>query len=166
MPPPSVRPGDADRAGVAERGREAVRRGRHGELASRETGTGPREPTIRVDVDALERGHVDDDAVVDRAVAGEAVPAAADRQRQAGLGREPDRRGDVGGTGRADDHRGVLVVVRVADLAGLVIGVAAGDDQLALEVGGECLEIDRLEIVLAAGAEGFHRGGSFGVGRR
>ena len=36
------------------------------------------EPPLRIDVQALQRGHVDDDAAVDGAVAGEAVAAAAD----------------------------------------------------------------------------------------
>ena len=62
---------------------------------------------VGVDVDRLQSAEVEDDAVVDRPVAGDVVAAAADRQRQAGRTCERDRRRDVGRTRSLDDHRRV-----------------------------------------------------------
>ena len=93
--------------------RETVRGGRGRVLAGGQAGAGPREPPLGVDVQALQRGHVDDDAAVDGAVAGEAVAAAADRELACrSSAAKPDGARDVGRTGRPDDQRRVAVVVR------------------------------------------------------
>ena len=59
---------EADRPGVAEADREAVLRGRGGELAGGQPGLGPRGAAVDVDVDARHVAQVDDDAAVGRAV--------------------------------------------------------------------------------------------------
>ena len=57
--------GDADRAGVTERGGEAVSGRGVGVLAGRQPGAGPGEAAVGVDVQALHRAQVEDDAAVD-----------------------------------------------------------------------------------------------------
>ena len=61
---------------------------------------------------------VEDDAAVARAVAGDAVAAAADGELEAGLAGEHDGACDVGRPGRLDDQRRAAVEGRVVDLAG------------------------------------------------
>ena len=97
MPPPRVRPAMPDAAGVAERGRQAMRRGRGGVLAGGQAGLGPGEAALGVDVEALHGAEVEDDPALDGAVAGQAVAAAADGELEPGVAGEDDRPGDVGG---------------------------------------------------------------------
>ena len=52
---------------------------------------------------AFEVADVEDDPALDRAVAGAAVAAGADRQLEAGLAGERDHLGDVVGVGDPDD---------------------------------------------------------------
>src|SRR5204863_7859773 len=82
---------DPYRTGVAEAHRETVLSGRSGELGGGEAGLGPGRAASDVDVDRRHVAQVDDQPVVGGAVAGPAVPAAADCERQAGLARESDR---------------------------------------------------------------------------
>ena len=96
--------GDADAARVAERGREAVLGRRGGVLAGAQAGLRPGEPTGGVDVEALHQAQVEDDAALGRAVAGQAVGAAADGQLEAGLAGEHDGPRDVGGRRGLDDE--------------------------------------------------------------
>ena len=77
--------GDADRTGVAERRCEPVCGHRIGVFAGRQAWLRPRHAAIRIDVEALHRAEVEDDPAIVGAVAGEAVPAAANRQGQADL---------------------------------------------------------------------------------
>ena len=64
---------DPDRAGVPEAGRETVLDGL-GDLASGQAGLGPGGPAVGVDLEALHVAEIDDDAAVDRAVAGALWP--------------------------------------------------------------------------------------------
>ena len=82
-------PADADRAGVAEPGRQAVLGGGR-RVRRRRSGRPPAQAVRAVDVD-VERVHVaqvEHDPAVDDAVAGGAVAAAADGERQPGLAGE------------------------------------------------------------------------------
>ena len=72
-------------------------------------GLGPGEAPLGVDVQALHGAEVEDDAAVARAVAGDAVRAAADRQLEAGVAREEHRPDDVRRAGGPDDQRGVPI---------------------------------------------------------
>ena len=65
-----------------------------------------------IDLDALHRREVDDDAAVDAGEAGDAVPAAADRDGQLLAAGELERADDVGHAGAAGDQRGVAVDAR------------------------------------------------------
>ena len=137
-------PGDPDRAGVAERRREAVGRGRLRVLHRREAGLRPGDAAVDVDVEALHPAQVEDDAAVDRAVARDAVPAGADGELHPGLRGERHGPRDVALAGGSHDHRGVAVVGQVVDLAGAVVVGLAGEDHLAQELGLERGEIERV----------------------
>jgi hypothetical protein len=80
---------------------------------------------------------------VDHAVVGDAVAAAADRQREAELASEVDRRRDVGGAGGPDDGERVAVGNDGLGPTGRVEGVAAGREELAGEPGAEVVELGR-----------------------
>ena len=136
--------GDADRSGVAERRREPVGRDGDRVLAGGQAGLRPGEPALGIDVETLHRAEVEDDAAVIRAVAGEAVPAAADRQLEAGLAGQDDGPGDIVRIGRANDQGRALVGVRVVDLAGFVVVGAAGQDDRAVQIGLEGFEVERV----------------------
>ena len=97
-------PADAHRSGVPEAGDQPVGAGRGGELAGCQARLGPGGPLLRVDLQSLHAGKVEDDAAVGAAVAGGAVPAAAHRQLEAAVAGEGDDPGDLGGVGGADDH--------------------------------------------------------------
>ena len=133
--------------------------------SARQTGLRPGEAALGIDVEALHRAEVEDDAAVVRAVAGEAVAAAADRQREAGLARQDDGPGDVGRVGRADDQRRAPVGVRAVDLAGHVVVGAAGQDDRAVQTGLEGFEVERVVGLGAGGAEGFHERAPWWCGR-
>ena len=113
IPPPSVRPAIPTRPGVAERRREPVGRGRVRVLAGGQAGLGPGEAPIGSMWSALHRAEVEDDAAVVRAVAGQAVAAAADRElerpsraRTGPSGRRRPRRPRGRSAGRAIAWRG------------------------------------------------------------
>ena len=147
-------PGDADRPGVAERGGQTV--GRRGDrvFLGRQTGLGPRDPALGIDVEALHGAEVEHDPAVVGAVAGEAVAAAADRQGQPRLACQVDRAGDVGRVGRANDERRTLVGPGAVHLPRQVVLGAAGEHDRAAQTGLEGVEVER--VVVAGGAEGFH----------
>ena len=84
---------------------------------------------LRVDLDALQRREVDDDAVVARPQAGAVVAAAADGQEQVVVAGERDRLRDVGRARALRDQRRPLVDHGVVDLARLVVVGVFGPDQ-------------------------------------
>ena len=96
---------DPDRAGVPEAGRETVLDGFGGILPSGQAGLGPGGPVRGVDLEALHVAEIDDDAAVDRAVAGRAVAAAPNGQLDAVIARVVDDGRDVVGVRHADDRR-------------------------------------------------------------
>ena len=105
--------------------------------SARQAGLGPGQPTLGVDVQALHRAEVEDDPALGRAVAGQAVAAAADRQLEAGLAGEDDGPRDVAGVGRLDDQRRATVDLREVDLAGVVVGRRPRADDRPGEAGDE-----------------------------
>jgi hypothetical protein len=86
-----------------------------------------------VDVHSLQTGEIDQDATVDGAVAGDAVPAAANRERQALLSGVVDRVDDVGGPHGSHDERRPLVDRPVPHRPGVVIAQIPRSDHLTLE---------------------------------
>ena len=134
-PPPSVRPPtpvvEMMPLGVARPCSPVARV----DLAPRAAAADADRPRRRVDVDLLEGGEVDDDAVVARAQPAAVVAAAADRERQLARAGEGDRRGDVVGVGAARDQRGPAVDHRVVDRASGLVGGIARADQRAAEAG-------------------------------
>jgi hypothetical protein len=70
---------DANRPGVAEARREAVRARRGAVLAGGQSGAGPRRTPGGVDLERAQRRQVDDDAAVAHAVARRTVATATDR---------------------------------------------------------------------------------------
>ncbi len=155
-------PGDADRPGVAERGGQTV--GRRGDrvFLGRQTGLGPRDPALGIDVEALHGAEVEHDAAVVGAVAGEAVAAAADRQGQARLACQVDRAGDVGRVGRANDERRTLVGPGAVHLPRQVVLGAAGEHDRAAQTGLEGVEVER--VVVAGGCGRLPCVGSLAMG--
>ncbi len=132
IPPPSVRSGGADVADDARHRRQAVRLGLDQQVAVARSGAEADGAGVGVDVDAVGRAEVDHEAAVDRAVAGDVAPAAADRQLQAAIGRDLQRRHDVGRAAAAGDDRGPQIGAHVVDGArGVVAGVARQHDLAA-----------------------------------
>ena len=85
---------------------------------------------LGVDLEVAQVGEVEHDAVVDHAVAGRAVAAAADGQVGAGLAGERDDAGDVGRVGDPDDHGRPAVDRAEENGARLVVaGVLRCDDR-------------------------------------
>ena len=80
-------------------------------------------------------GQVDHQTAVADRVAGDAVPAAAHRQRQVVGRREPHRRGDVGGVGAAGDKGRSPVDRGIPEAAGRVVTVVIGPQQRSAERG-------------------------------
>ena len=88
---------------------------------------------VGVDVEAVHVAQVEDDAAVGRAVARRAVPAAADRQLQAGLARDLDDGLHVLDVRDPHDHGGPPVDVPVHDLARCVVVVVVRADDAAVD---------------------------------
>jgi hypothetical protein len=130
-------PADADRAGVAEPGRQAVGVRGGGVLPRGQARLGPGGAALWVDVQRTQVRQVEDDAPVADAVAGRAVAAAADGELQPGLARERDDAGDVRGVGGADDDRGPPVEPAVEEGAPLVVAGVVRRDHAAAQVGAE-----------------------------
>ena len=82
-------------------------------------------------------GQVEHDPALGRAVTGAAVPAAADRELEAGLAGERDTRRDVVRVGDLDDDRRVAVDRAVHDRAGRVVVVVTGPDDPAARGGAD-----------------------------
>ena len=117
---------------AADRGQAVFLRGGV-EVAPQDTGSGASGPRFGVQLDRAHRRQVDHEAVVVDAQARDAVAAAADGDREVALAGEPERGGHVGGARGAGDQRGPAVDRAVPDLAGLVVVVVAGAQQLTLE---------------------------------
>jgi hypothetical protein len=145
-------PAEADGPHVAEAHRQAVGTGRGGELSCGETRLGPRRATAHVDLDGLHVSQVEDDASVDRAVAGAAVTAAAHGQWETGLPGQRDGPCDVTVDGRAHDHSRPGVEAARDDLSCLVVAVIARAEHATLELGAEIRQGDG-----AAGGERRHQ---------
>src|SRR5690606_20680360 len=110
----------ADGVGVTGGEGQAVGVGRAGEVAGGRAGLDARGPGGRVDLDPLHPREVDDERVVDDAEPGDAVPAAADRERQPVGAGERHGRGDVVRVRGADDGGRVAVDGDRDGAAGLV----------------------------------------------
>ena len=133
-PPPRVMPADPDRAGVAEADGQPVGARRGGDSpAVRPVWA----QAVRLAVSMLQRlaGRDRSSTIPPShdAVAGDAVPAAADGQLQPGLGGERDHLGDVGGVGGPDDGRRPAVEPAVEQRSGLVVAGVVGGDHPAVD---------------------------------
>ena len=126
-------PADPDGTGVPEARRQAVGRGGRRVLHRGQSGLGPGRPTLDIDVERLHVAQIQHDAVVDDRVAGSAVAAAADREREAGVTRKRDHVGDVLGVGRPDDAHGPTIDPAGHDRPGLVVLVVVGRDHPAVD---------------------------------
>ena len=78
-------PANADRAGIAEPGRQAVGCRRVGVLAGSQARLGPGGASFGIDLERAHVREVEHDAPIGDAVAGQAVAAAADGQLQPGF---------------------------------------------------------------------------------
>ena len=78
-------PADPDRTGVAERCREPVLGGGGRVSTGGQAAAGPRRAALVVDLQPVEVAEVEHDPTLGRAVAGDAVAAAPDRELEAGL---------------------------------------------------------------------------------
>jgi hypothetical protein len=83
-------------------------------------------PRVRVDVDALHLGEVDQQRAVGDASPGDAVAAAADGDLEPALAREVDRGGDVARAPAAHDQRRPSVDEPVVDEASRLVALVAG----------------------------------------
>lgn len=90
----------------------------------------PHRPGVRVDLDRAQRAQVEHDAVVDRAVARDAVPAAPHREQHPVRRGGRDRRRDLGGVTRPDDGERAAVDHPVPDPPRVVVVVVARGDHL------------------------------------
>ena len=122
-------------------GRDDAARGRHPVLVGRgihfspdAAAADPDRAGPRIDLDVLQAGEVEDDAVVAGAETGAVVGTSTDRQEDVMVGGEGDDLGDVVDVGGARDQPGAAVDHRVVDLAGLVVAGVLGADQLTGEV--------------------------------
>jgi hypothetical protein len=124
---------DPDVRAVAERdGHSLGERGLH-EAAGPDAGARRPDPPLRVDLDRVEPGEVEQDAALGGTVARDRVAAASDRELGAGLARERDRPDDVVLARRADDDRRATVHGGVDDLAGGVVAVVVGQQDGSVE---------------------------------
>jgi hypothetical protein len=124
---------DAGRGDDPARRGEAVLVRRLVDLAPRAAAADADGPGLRIDVDVLERGEIDDDTVVNSAEPGSVVAASADGEGQVAVAGERDGPRDVARAGAARDQGGPLVDHRVVDRAVLVVGRVLRADQLSLE---------------------------------
>ena len=129
-------PGDAGGGDDADRDREPVLGAGGVEVVQEGAALDGDPPRRRIDAGAAQPRHVDHEAAIAAAEAGDVVAAAADRQRRLDRGQGGDGAGDVGLVAGAEDgDRAAVVVHPVPDLARpLVLGVAGGD-HLAAERG-------------------------------
>jgi hypothetical protein len=101
------------------------------QLAPGEAGLRAYHAAARIDPDTLHGPHVQDDATIDHAIAGDIVPASTYRQGQAALTREPEGRHHIRDARAAGDERGPPVDSRVPDLPQLVIARITREDEIA-----------------------------------
>ncbi len=119
----------------AGRHREPVRLRLPIELSEEHAGLSPRGAGLRIDVDALHRSQIDDDAAVADRVAGEAVTAAFDGEGEIGPPRERHGRAHIGGAGAPSDQGGTPVDGAVPDRPALVVGGVARPHEVPGEGG-------------------------------
>ena len=150
-------PAEPDRAGVTEPGREAVfaRPPSSTPPAVRPASAHAVRPSTSMSR-LLHVPQVEDDPAVDDAVSGAAVPAAADRERQAGLAGEVDDVGDVVIVGWPGDGQRSAVDAAGHDRAGLVVRLVVGGDDAADQASAELRD--------GEGGEGRHLVSPFGTG--
>ena len=113
-----AKPGGGDQAagrGQAERLRLVV------EIGPRSPALRDRTAGLRIDLDCFHQREIENHPTVGRREPGNAVRAAAHRERQALAARELHRRDHVGGTGAADDQRRILVMGGVPDRTCFVV---------------------------------------------
>ena len=135
-------PADPDRAGVAERRREAMLRCGVGVPARREPCLGPRRAALDVDLQTVQVAKVEDDPAHGRAVTGDAVAAAPDGEVDPGLTRELDHARDVGDVRGHHDRRGAAVDSSVEDGARRVVLAVARRLDAARELEAQLLDRD------------------------
>ncbi len=100
----------------------------------------PGDLLVRVDPHVVHPRQVDDQTVVHRAEAGNAVAAAADRQVEAAVAAGGDHGHHVGRVHALDDGAGSAVVHAVVDGASVVVvGIRGGDDAPPCRFG-QCLD--------------------------
>ncbi len=104
---------------------------------------GPGRAARDVDVDRGHVAQVDDEATVGRAVAGAAVPAAADGERQACLAGIPDRARHVGVVHRPDDDGRPRIGAAEHDGARTVVPLVGRADHAAADLGLQLRQGDR-----------------------
>jgi hypothetical protein len=141
-------PGDAGVRDLAAGHGETVLLRRAVDVAPQRTCLRARRLPLGVDPDLAHAREVEDEAAVDRRVAGRGVATAADRQLDARLACKADDRDHVERALHARDRRRAAVDHPVPHAACLVVGRVAGPDQLALELRSQLIE----------GAGGLHRG--------
>ena len=135
-------PADARVRDLAGRNGEPVLLRRGVDLAQERAAADADEGRRGVDLDAVERAHVDAERTVAHGAAGDGVAARADREAQTrGTGRT-DRRRDVVGIGGVGDRRRPPVDGAVpAGAGGVVVGVGrlaeAADEPAGAQGGGE-----------------------------
>src|SRR5919107_210735 len=110
------------------------------ELAPQRACVGTRPTRLGIHPHALEAGEIYQYPIVDHAASGDAVPAAADGQRQAILAREVYGIDHVGRAGRAHDERWPLIDHAVVDLASFVVAIVLRAYKLAPEARRELLD--------------------------
>jgi hypothetical protein len=151
-------PTDADRGGIAGGQRQPVRACRRDDIGRRGPGLDFGDARRGIDRNALEVREVDDHRIVDDAVVGETVTAAADREGKADLAGEVDGGGHVVRRGDLDDGIGEAVGRHRDDLAGrIVVGMTGGEnfagDPLAQQIdrlgdNGQTISSTRFQIHL------------------
>ncbi len=104
------------------------------ELAPGEAGLCPGDTPLGIDLELFQAGQINDQSVVDGAVPGHTVPAAAHRKRQViGTGK-CDGLDHVVRVAGANDQRWMAVNSRVPDLSRLVVRCVAGPDHLSVDL--------------------------------
>ena len=162
MPPLSVMPPMPTEPASPNPVASPCARGRRGVLAGGQAGLGPGGAALGVDLEALHGGQVEHDAVVDDAVAGGAVAAAADGKFGAGLARDGDDGGDVRCVGDADDGGRAAVDGAQEDGARLVVAGVVRREDFALDGlggAGEREHVSRVTSRLLSSRTGVHRRG-------
>src|SRR5262249_49683084 len=119
---------DADRAGIAEADREPVLRQGLGDFSRRRSGLYPGQARLGIDIDPGHVAQVDDQAAIGRAVADDAVAAAANRELIPISRCDFDDALHVGDARDAHDGRRTLVDAAIEDGAGLIVVRVVGSD--------------------------------------